>query len=86
MIDAQTSRIGIVDAGNGSVLYTSGDMPLFFGGQGGGLGCGSGYGAGGHHMSFGNPGGKYDRYGGVPEINNSQPSSSAVVVSPVTGV
>ena len=89
--DAQTSRIVIVDAGNGSVLYTSGDMPLFFGGHGGGLGCGGGYGgggygAGGHHMGFGSHEGKYDRYGGVPEINNSQPSSSAVVISPVIGV
>jgi len=86
--DAQTSRIVIVDAGNGTALYTSGDMPLFFGG--GGLGCGGshggGYGAGGHHMGFGNPGGNYDRYSGVPDINNSQPSSSAVVVSPVISV
>jgi uncharacterized membrane protein YkoI len=48
--EAQTSRIVIVDAGNGSVLYTSGDMPLFFGG----LGCrGAGTGGGpGHHMGF----------------------------------
>ncbi len=88
--DAQTSRIVIVDAGNGSVLYTSGDMPLFFGGYGGGLGCSGahsgGYGAGGPHMGFGNPGGNYDRYSGVPESNNSQPSSSAVVVSPLIGV
>src|SRR5919112_4302945 len=70
--DAQTSRIVIVDAGNGSVLYTSGDMPLFFGG--GGLGCsggggygGGGYGAGGHHMGFCSHGGKYDIYGGTSD-------------------
>src|SRR5918995_1370402 len=43
--DAQTSRTVIVDAGNGSALYTSGDMPLYFGG----LGCGVG---GGHHKGF----------------------------------
>src|SRR5919106_2764893 len=55
--DAETSRIVIVDAGNGSVLYTSGDMLLHFGG----LGCGdSGYG-GGHHKGFGNNWGNHDR-------------------------
>jgi uncharacterized membrane protein YkoI len=79
----QTSRIVIVDAGNGATLYTSGDMPLFFGG----LGCtGGGHGGrGGHHMGFGNPGGNYGRFE-TPDINNSQPSRSAVVVSPVIGV
>jgi uncharacterized membrane protein YkoI len=30
--DAETSRIIIVDAGNGAVLHTSGDMSLYFGG------------------------------------------------------
>ena len=93
--DAQTSRIVIVDAGNGSVLYTSGDMPLFFGGHSGGLGCGGGgyggggYGAGGHHMGFGNPGGKYDRYGGTSDGINSggQSSSSGVtIVAPAVNV
>src|SRR5215212_7479673 len=81
--DAQTSRIVIVDAGNGAVLYTSGDMPLFFGG----LRCsGGGYGSdGGHHMDFGNPGGNYGRFE-RPDINNSQPSRGAVVVSPAIGV
>jgi uncharacterized membrane protein YkoI len=81
--DTQTSRIVIVDAGNGAALYTSGDMPLFFGG----LGCsGGGYGGrGGHHMGFGNPGGNYGRFE-TPDINTSQPSRSAVVVSPVIGV
>ena len=80
--DAQTSRIVIVDAGNGSILYTSGDMPLFFGG---GVGCsgGGGYGgAGGHHMGFGSHGGNYDRYGGTSDGSNSggQYSSSGVTV------
>ena len=80
--DAQTSRIVIVDAGNGATLYTSQDMPLFFGG----LGCNSGAGGGGgHHMGFGNPGGKYGRFE-TPSINSNQPSSSAVVVSPAIGV
>ena len=79
--DAQTSRIVVVDAGNGAALYTSGDMPLFFGG----LGCSGGGGGGGHHMGFGNPGGNYGRFE-TPAINNSQPSRSAVVVSPAIGV
>jgi len=82
--DAQTSRIVIVDAGNGAALYTSGDLPLFFGG----LGCsGSGYGGGGggHHMGFSNFGGNHGRFE-TPDINKSQPSSSAVVVSPAIGV
>ncbi|MDQ3847956.1 MAG: hypothetical protein M3261_03260 [Thermoproteota archaeon] len=86
--DAHTSRTVIVDAGNGSVLYTSGDMPLFFGG---GLGCGFGGGHyGGHHMGFGGgPGGNYDRYGGTSGRSNSSgqlPSSGLRVVSPVIGV
>jgi uncharacterized membrane protein YkoI len=85
--DAQTSRIVIVDAGNGSVLYTSGDMPLFFGG---GLGCsgGGGYG-GGHHMGFGSHGGNYDRYERTLDGSNSggQSSSSGVtIVAPAVNV
>ncbi len=86
--DAQTSRTVIVDAGNGSVLYTSGDMPLFFGG---GLGCGFGGGHyRGHHMGFGgSPGGNYDQYGGTSDRSNSSgqlPSSGVRAVSPVIGV
>ena len=83
--DAQTSRIVIVDAGNGSILYTSGDIPLFFGG--GGLGCSGGGGGydGGHHMGFGTHEGNYGRFE-TPDINNSQPSRSAIVVSPAIGV
>ena len=81
--DAQTSRTVIVDAGNGSVLYTSGDMPLYFGG----LGCGGG--GGGHHKGFfGNHWGNHDR-GGEPsaaDINSSQPTRNPVVVSPAIGV
>jgi uncharacterized membrane protein YkoI len=82
--DAQTSRIVIVDAGNGAALYTSGDLPLFFGG----LGCSGGRyggGGGGHHMGFGNFGENHGRFE-TPDINNSQPSRSAVVVSPAIGV
>src|ERR671919_2168851 len=70
--DAETSRIVIVDAGNGSVLYTSGDMPLYFGG----LGCG-GVGDGGHHKGFfGNHWGNHDRGGetSAADINSSQPT------------
>jgi hypothetical protein len=37
-----TTRIVIVGAGNGATLYTSQDMPLFFGG----LGCSGGGGGG----------------------------------------
>jgi uncharacterized membrane protein YkoI len=85
--DAQTSRIVIVDAGNGSVLYTSGDIPLFFGG--GGLGCsGGGYGEG-HHRGFGSHGGNYDKYGRTSDGSNSsgQSSSSGVtIVAPAVNV
>lgn len=81
--DAQTSRTVIVDAGNGSVLYTSGDMPLYFGG----LGCGGG--GGGHHKGFfGNHWGNHDRGGetSAADINSSQPTRNPVVVSPAIGV
>ncbi len=77
--DAETSRIVIVDAGNGAVLYTSGDMPLQFGG----LGCGGG--GGGHHKGFGNHWGNHDR-GGTSDNNSSQPFRSGIVVSPAIGV
>jgi uncharacterized membrane protein YkoI len=43
--DAGTMKMVVVDAGNGSVLYTSDDMPLYNGGIGGGY-CG-------HHGGFG---------------------------------
>jgi hypothetical protein len=83
--DAQTSRTVIVDAGNGSVLYTSGDMPLYFGG----LGCGGGGAGGGHHKGFfGNHWGNHDRDGetSIADINSSQPTRNPVVVSPAIGV
>jgi hypothetical protein len=83
--DAQTSRTVIVDAGNGSVLYTSGDMPLYFGG----LGCGGGGVGGGHHKGFfGNHWGNHDRGGetSTADINSSQPTRNPVVVSPAIGV
>jgi uncharacterized membrane protein YkoI len=80
--DAETSRIVIVDAGNGAVLYTSGDMLLHFGG----LGCSdSGYGGGGHHKGFGNHWGNHDR-GGTSVNNCSQLPRSGIVVSPAIGV
>jgi uncharacterized membrane protein YkoI len=90
--DVQTSRIVIVDAGNGSVLYTSGDMPLFFGS---GLGCsssggGGGYGgSGGHHMGFGSHGGNYDRYDRTSDGSNSGGQSSSrgvTIVAPAVNV
>jgi uncharacterized membrane protein YkoI len=82
--DAQTSRTVIVDAGNGSVLYTSGDMPLYFGG----LGCGGGVGGGHHKGFFGNHWGNHDRGGetSAADINSSQPTRNPVVVSPAIGV
>jgi uncharacterized membrane protein YkoI len=50
--DAGTSRIVIIDAGNGGVLYTSDEMPLRYGGLGGGFGgCG-------HHGGYGHWNGK----------------------------
>lgn len=88
--DTENSRIVIVDAGNGSVLHTSGDMPLYFGG----LGCGGGGfggGGGGHHShkGFGSHWGNNDRGSGEtsPDINSSsQPSRNPVVVSPAIGI
>jgi len=83
--DTETSRIVIVDAGNGSVLHTSGDMPLYFGG----LGCGGGFGGGGHHhKGFGSHWGNNDRGNGErsPDINSSQTSGNPVVVSPAIGI
>jgi uncharacterized membrane protein YkoI len=77
--DAETSSIVIVDAGNGAVLYTSGDMPLHFGG----LGCGDS--GGGHHKGFGNHWGNHDR-GGTSDNNSSQPSRSGIIASPAIGV
>jgi hypothetical protein len=79
--DAETSRIVIVDAGNGAVLYTSGDMPLHFGG----LGCGDSGGGVGHHKGFGNHWGNHDS-GGTSDNNSSQPSRSGIIVSPAIGV
>jgi hypothetical protein len=83
--DAQTSRTVIVDAGNGSALYTSGDIPLYFGG----LGCGGGGVGGGHHKGFfGNHWRNDDRGGetSAADINSSQPTRNPVVVSPAIGV
>lgn len=92
--DAETSRIVIVDAGNGSVLYTSGDMPLHFGGLGsGGAGHGGAFGGGGgghqyHKGFFGNHWGNDDRGGGEmsSDTNSSQSTRNAIVVSPAIGV
>lgn len=84
-LDAETSRLVIVDAGNGAVLHTSGDMPLYLGG----LGCGGGSGGGGghHHKGFGNPWGNHDRGGErSADIDRSQPTRNAIVVSPAIGV
>jgi uncharacterized membrane protein YkoI len=86
--DAETSRIVIVDAGNGSVLHTSGDMPLYFGGLGG---CGGGPGGfgGHHHKGFGNDWSYHDRGDGgetSADTNSSQSTRNVLVVSPAIGV
>lgn len=86
--DADTSRTVIVDAGNGSVLYTSEDMPLYFGG-GGGPGCGYGGGEGRHHYKgFGSHGGNYDRDMTTDSSNSGggQSTRGGLVASPAIGV
>jgi uncharacterized membrane protein YkoI len=88
--DADTSRTVIVDAGNGAVLYTSGDRPLHLGGV---SDPGCGYGSGGegkyHNKGFGSHGGNYDR-GMTTDRGNSggggQSSGSGLVASPAIGV
>jgi uncharacterized membrane protein YkoI len=78
--DTETTRTVIVDAGNGAILHTSGDMPLYFGG----FGCGGGH----HHKSFGNHGGTHERGSGIPDRSNSRDQSldGGVVASPAIGV
>lgn len=88
--DSETSRTVVVDAGNGAVLHTSGDMPLYFGG-GGGPGCGffGGSGGGGHHhKGFGSHGGNYDRDMTADSSNSSsgQFTGNGLVASPAIGV
>ena len=87
--DSETSRTVVVDAGNGAVLHTSGDMPLYFGG-GGGPGCGFGGGGGGghHHKGFGSHGGIRESGSRRLDRSNSgdQPLSGRVVASPAIGV
>jgi hypothetical protein len=63
--DAGTSRFVIVDAGNGSVLYTSDEIPLHFGGFGGfgGFGCG--------------PHGGFEHWGGMAKNMTSRGSSES---------
>ena len=85
--DSETSRTVVVDAGNGAVLHTSGDMPLYFGG-GGGPGCGFGGGGGGHHhKGFESHGGNYDRGMTTDSRNSSsgQFTGNGLVASPAIG-
>ena len=88
--DSETSRTVVVDAGNGAVLHTSGDMPLYFGGGGGpGCGFGGGGGSGGHHhKGFGSHGGIRESGSRRLDRSNSgdQPLSGRVVASPAIGV
>lgn len=87
--DSETSRTVVVDAGNGAVLHTSGDMPLYFGG-GSGPGCGffGGSGGGHHHKGFGSHGGNYDRDMTSDSSNSSsgQFTGNGLVASPAIGV
>jgi hypothetical protein len=77
---AETSRIVIVDAGNGSALYTSGDMPLHIGGLGG-YGC-----SGGGHKGFGNHWSNYDRGTTSDTTSSNESLRTGVVASPLIGV
>jgi hypothetical protein len=77
---AETSRIVIVDAGNGSALYTSGDMPLHIGGLGG-YEC-----SGGGHKGFGNHWSNYDRGTTSDTTSSNESLRTGVVASPLIGV
>jgi uncharacterized membrane protein YkoI len=85
--DSETSRTVVVDAGNGAVLHTSGDMPLYFSG-GGGPGCGFFGGSGHHHKGFGSHVGNYDRGMTADSSNSSsgQFTGNGLVASPAIGV
>lgn len=81
--DNETSRIVIVDAGNGGVLYTSQDIPLHFGGL-------VGYGCGGEHKGFAMGWGNHIRDRPIDSNNNpangESVPSSGMVASPAIGV
>src|SRR5262245_18065888 len=80
--NTETSRIVVVDAGNGAVLYTSQDIPLHYGGLGG-------YGCGGDHKGFAMGWGNHFR---DRPLDNNNPThgesvpSSGMVASPALGV
>jgi uncharacterized membrane protein YkoI len=78
--DSETSRTVVVDAGNGAVLHTSGDMPLYLED----LGCEGGH----HHKGFGSHGGIRESGSGRLDRSNSgdQSLSGIVVASPAIGV
>jgi uncharacterized membrane protein YkoI len=76
---AQTDRIVIVDAGNGSVLYTSEDMPLHIDGLGG-------YGCSGGHKAFGNHWSNYDRGTTSGSTSSNESLRTGMVASPMIGV
>ena len=78
--DSETSRTVVVDAGNGAVLHTSGDMPLYLED----LGCEGGH----HHKGFGSHGGIRESGSGRLDRSNSedQSLSGRVVASPAIGV
>jgi len=72
--DAGTMKIVIVDAGNGSVLYTSNDMPLYNGGLGG-YGCGRG-----PHHHFGGFGDEDHWKGSTTSGNNGSTTGTSVMI------
>ena len=78
--DTETSRTVVVDAGNGAVLHTSGDMPLYLED----LGCEGGH----HHKGFGSHGGIRESGSVRLDRSNSedQSLSGRVVASSAIGV
>ena len=81
--NTETSRVVVLDAGNGAVLYSSQDIPLHYGGFGG-------YGCGGEHKGFAMGWGNHFR--DRPFDSNNNPTngesvpSSGMVASAAIGV
>jgi uncharacterized membrane protein YkoI len=76
-LDSSMMKIVVVDAGNGKVLYTSNDLPLFNGGLGG-FGC-SGHGTHHHFGGFGQ-GFKDGMRGSITPNNSGSGSTSGTTL------
>jgi len=72
--DAGTMKMVVVDAGNGSVLYTSNDIQLYNGGMGG-YGCG-------HHGGFGYG---HSWKGSMSSGNSGGSTTGTTLAIPTTG-